>query len=199
MTADNTYSDFMLDIETTGTDPVATAILQIAIVPFNVDTGEVCPQFFNRSLRIPPRRYWDEETRTWWGKKKDVYAAIVARSEDPALVMRECVRYVEDRTDQSTGARLWGKPISFDGAFFESYCKQFGVDNPFPYSNVVDMRTFIRAKLGTWDIRAWERERPLVGVAHNALYDALHQVKLVLDAAYLAAMQPQADEFSRLT
>ena len=179
------FLDFMLDIETTGTDPAHTAILQIGAVAFNIESKEVSHAFFNQSMWIPPSRRWDEDTRVWWGKHQAVLQNIRAKARDPSQVMQEFQDWVLSfRTEgQTEGFRLWAKPISFDAPFIDSYFKEFGVQNPFHYTDVVDMRTFLRTRLGTWDVRSWEADRKMTGSAHNALMDALHQVKLVMEVA----------------
>ena len=64
------YSDVMLDIETTGTQPDRAAIIQIGAVKFNLETGAVSNHFFNRSMELPPWRAWSEDTRSWWMQQK---------------------------------------------------------------------------------------------------------------------------------
>ena len=78
-----TFPDIMVDLETTGTSPDETAIIQIAAVRFNLQTGEVDPNVFDMCLSIPPRRYWDEGTRAWWSKMPDVLMDIWQRQRPP--------------------------------------------------------------------------------------------------------------------
>lgn len=52
------YPDVMVDLETTGTSPDETAIIQISAVRFNLLTAEVDPNVFDMCLTMPPGRYW---------------------------------------------------------------------------------------------------------------------------------------------
>lgn len=178
------FPDLMLDIETTGTDPSHSAILQIGAVFFNVETGQLDPTgMFNRSLVMPPNRFWDEDTRDWWMKRQHVLAEIRSRAEPVKKVLEDFASFVTERQMAlpNGGVRVWGKPVSFDFPFIENYFRSFDVISPFDFRSVVDMRTFIRAKLGTFDIKDFEASVPFTGTAHNALMDSLHQVKTVLE------------------
>lgn len=177
------YPDVMVDIETTGTDPSHSGILQIAAVAFNVDTGQVCPDIFNMSLSVPPGRFWDEGTREFWSKHKEVLAKIRASAQPPAYVMSTLREWVLRNAGRE--ARLWGKPISFEAPLLESYFRQFELTNPFGFRLVRDQRTWVASKLGPeTDVFAWEKSRPMIGAAHDAVFDTLHQVKLVLEATH---------------
>ncbi len=46
--------DYMIDVETTGTNPEENALIQIACVRFNRHTKEIDPKFFDRALQVPP-------------------------------------------------------------------------------------------------------------------------------------------------
>lgn len=177
------FPDFMLDIETTGTDPSHSGILQIACVAFNIETKEVDPVTFNRSLVLPNNRFWDEDTRHWWAKRADTLRTIQANAVDAKTVLEELQQFVTSRM-LVTGnvGRPWAKPISFDMPMIESYYRQFDVISPFSFRDVVDMRTYIRTKLGTWDIGAWEKSQPSPAGAHNALVDCFYQLKMVFNA-----------------
>lgn len=179
------FVDVMVDLETTGTDPSHTAILQLAAVAFNVETGDVSPALFNASLHMASTRRWDEDTRSWWSKRPMVLQSIRAKARPPAEVMQEFQDWVLKLLQTNNGeVRLWGKPISFEAPFLDSYFKEFGIHNPFNFRTHVDMRTYIRTRLDSWDISGWEADRKMQGIAHDALNDALHQVKLVLEATH---------------
>ena len=170
------YTDVMVDLETTGLSKDHSAIIQIAAVRFNLETHDVDHNFFDKCLMIPPGRTWDENTRHWWIKdKSDILMSIYERMADPAAVITEFF-------DWSGGVvgpyRFWAKPISFDFPFLESYFTQFGL--PMPYSHRVgrDLRSFIAGCNPTFN----ENTVPFEGTAHNALYDTLHQIRLLFAA-----------------
>lgn len=179
------YPDLMVDVETTSTDPVNGAILQIAAVRFNYETLEVGPTF-NMSLTIPYGRFWDEETRGWWMKKLDVYNDIVERSQPADEVMTAFSQWCYDTSPAlAIEQRFWAKPISFDWPFISSYCKQFGLSIPFRYRYAVDMNSFFRGLANNPGLDSLDRQLPFDGDAHNALDDCFHQIKVVFMARSL--------------
>lgn len=173
------YPDCMIDLETTGTQPETTNIIQIAAVRFNLETGEIDPKFFNRCLYPSPNRFWDEGTRDWWATMPDVLAGIYARMEPPARVMRDFVRWAE------AGGALWAKPTSFEFPFLQSYCREFELTLPFHFRFTMDQNTFIRARHFPAKPPAYEKEIEFIGDQHDAMADVFHQIKVV-HAAYEA-------------
>lgn len=170
------FYDYMIDIETTGTEPDVSGIIQIAAVKFNIKTQEIdTTSFFDRCLRLPPKRYWDEDTRGWWfGKNRAVYQSLVPRMEDPAVVMKDFHAWILKDSDTEEPRRLWGKPTAFDAAFIESYMKQFQLMNPFHFRYQMDVNTYIRGLAN--DPLAQLEYRDFQGPAHNAIFDSLHQI-----------------------
>ena len=59
------FEDFMVDIETTGFRPDKNAILQIGVVPFNLETQEVSDEQLDLVLAVPGWREWDPGTWAW--------------------------------------------------------------------------------------------------------------------------------------
>lgn len=175
----NHFTDVMVDIETTGTQPNRSAMIQLAAVKFNLETQEVSNNFFDRSLEIPAWRSWDEDTRTWWNKQPDVLKSIMAKSEDPGLVMRDFA----DWAIQVGGpnVRFWAKPTTFDYMFVSSYLKDFKQPNPYDFRQATDLNSYLRGLYhanGHSDIDR-TGEPALQGVAHDAIYDTLHQIKVL--------------------
>lgn len=177
------YPDVMVDIETTGTQPDQTAIIQLAAVRFNLETKEVDPKVFDMAMRMPPTRYWDESTREWWSKMPTVLDGIWSRMQDPKAVMQAFSDWVVRANP--TEHRLWAKPISFEWPFLQGYFREFEVMNPFHFRTSNDLNTFIRARHFPEAPPNYEKTLPFQGDEHNALHDVLHQIK-VLFAAYEA-------------
>jgi DNA polymerase III alpha subunit (gram-positive type) len=167
------FTDVMVDIETTSLSPDFGAIIQIGAVKFDPATHEVSHEFFDKALEIPPNRYWSESTREWWlTQKREVLMDILNRGRPPRDVMSEFVAWV------GGPCTFWSKPLSFDSPFIASYLREFGIMNPFPYWQAMDLRSFIRG-MGT-DFN--EKSVPFEGDAHNALADALHQLRILYAA-----------------
>lgn len=172
------YPDVMLDLETTGTRPETTNIIQIAAVRFNLQTREVDPDFFDRCLLPIPARFWAEDTRKWWSTMPDTLNGIWARME-PAQ------RVLEDFQGWTKGEQLtvWAKPSHFEFPFLSSYFNDLGVLMPFDFRNVNDQNSWIRGRFFPAIPPKFERDLPFVGTPHNALHDVLHQIKVVFAAA----------------
>lgn len=170
------YPDLMVDLETTGTQPEHTNIIQIAAVRFNLETGEVDDNFFDQCLRPLPTRYWDESTRQWWSKMPEVFDGIWRRMRDPMVVMNEFREFAAD------GPRLWAKPVSFEFPFLSSYFREAGLLNPFDFRRAIDLRSFIHGRYFPLPAPNIEKEIPFIGDEHNALFDTLHQVAVAIEA-----------------
>ena len=135
------YKDVMVDIETTGTQPNRSAMIQLAAVKFNLDDFSVSPNFFNRSLTMPAWRSWDEDTREWWSKMPDVFSSIMAKAEDPGIVMRD---FADWSIQPGQGLRFWAKPTTFDFMFVTSYLKDFKQPVPFDFREATDLNSYLR-------------------------------------------------------
>lgn len=167
------FNNVMVDLETTGTQPEHAAILQIAAIKFDVETTEVKRQTFDRKLWIAPGRYWDPETMEWWSRQKpEILHSILSAAEDPVVVLQDFREWVLD--DLNGPAILWAKPSHFEYPFIESYFKQHNIQNPFHFRNVVDLRSFFKGRNVYED-----PDVPFVGDAHNALFDAFHQLRML--------------------
>lgn len=175
------YPDYMIDIETTGTKPENSAIIQIAAVRFNLAEGTVdATDMFDRCLAVAPYRFWDEDTRQFWqGKNLKVYRQICSRMEDPKEVL-DAFRTWATKVPSQTPIRFWGKPTSFDYSFLQSYFRQFGLHFPFHYRFARDMNSFLAGMVGEAEHR--ELDVDFAGDAHNALHDVLHQIKVLFRA-----------------
>lgn len=174
--------DVMTDLETTGTDPSHAAIIQIAAVRFDYDTGQIGDAFC-ASLHVPPTRFWDESTRAWWMKQGETYDRIVSQAVDPEYVFKAFRDWcIAGATLQSQ--RLWAKPISFEWPFLQSYARQYNVELPFHYRNAVDLNSFTRGLSRQISDEPFGYDLPMEGDAHNALDDVFHQIKIALLARH---------------
>jgi hypothetical protein len=168
--------DVMVDTETTGTMPDRHALLQIAAVPFNLQTGEIYHQnMFNRCLMLPPFRSWSESTRGWWASQNlETYNSIMARAEEPEVVIKAFAEW----SMPANSMRFWSKPSHFDYTFVSSYFNDYGILNhPYHYRNATDMNSWIRARYFPDPVPDPQIE--LQGAAHDAIYDAIHQIQVL--------------------
>ena len=137
------YPDIMCDIETTGTDPSRTAMIQLAAVRFNIVEGTVdTSSFFKQNLAIPPGRFWDEGTRKWWSKMPTLRDSILNNCRPAKVVMEEFQAWVVKGFVGDQPTRFWSKPQSFDWPFVSSYFEQYEMANPMSFREAVDMRSY---------------------------------------------------------
>jgi len=172
-------NDIMVDIETTGTDMSRNAIIQIAGVRFDYETGTLdTDNMFNRCLAIPGWRTWDLGTHQWWQKQGDVLKNIMSRAEDPRTVLIDFARWVNLSGDSP---RLWAKPSHFEFPFISSYYSDFELPIPFGYRETVDLNSFMRGRFNSPGKDAFDKEIPMDGPAHDAIYDTIHQIAYALE------------------
>lgn len=170
------FYNFMTDIETTSTSPDFGGILQIACVPFDLQSREISHDMFNFSMWLPTHRFWDESTRSWWmSQNQEVYAKITEKALDPTETMRSFSEWVTGIAGIMP-PMFWAKPITFDYPFCSSYFKQLGINNPFHYRNARDVNTFIEARTQRPINETWDKVQAK-GDKHNALHDCIFQVE----------------------
>lgn len=175
----------MVDLETTGTNAEKNAIIQIAAVKFDYDTGQVSDDFFNRCLRVHPGREWDLGTRQWWQKQGDVLRTIEERAEDPATVVHDFYQWLlkdwpKGRSERSEGLQFWSKPTHFDHVFVSSYFAMFGYDMPCGFRYARDVNSFMAGLAGNPAHPNMADQIEMDGPAHDALFDVIHQIKVLL-------------------
>jgi oligoribonuclease (3'-5' exoribonuclease) len=162
----------MVDIETTGTDPAHSAIIQIAAVAFNLKEKTIDHDFFNECLAIPSTRFWDESTRDWWlNTNEPLLLKLLQQGQLADDVMFKFISWVGAKGR----VRLAAKPVSFESPFLESYCRMVNLPNPFRYYESLDVNSYIEAK-GHVRKEFWDN-LPFEGEKHDAIFDVLHQIK----------------------
>ena len=171
------YPDVMVDVETTGLTPHACALIQIGAVPFNYHTGEIdTTNMFKISLTMPRNRYWTDDTqRFWMVDNAEVYSQIMNEAQPCEAAFRRFHQWACDLGD----VRFWSKGM-LDWNMIESYCKSYNLDMPFNFRQVKDMRSFVAGLYGEAEYREPEVEK--VGNHHDALHDALTQLRIVFKA-----------------
>lgn len=169
-----TYKNIMLDIETTGTDPSHTAIIQIAAVAFDLENQDLCLNMFDECLMPPNTLFWDEGTRDFWSEHPDVLQGIWNRMRDPRTVLTEFNAWVGEVTDGETPV-LWAKPSHFEWPFIEQAYRRYDLAKPFHYREVNDLNSWCRAR----GLPKLSYEIDVQGDAHNAINDVLHQIQVL--------------------
>ncbi len=172
-------NDLMIDLETMDNLPSA-AIVSIGVAQCNLITGETGETFYRvvdlegqqeKGLTISP------STIYWWMKQND--SARRALSQDQKITLEDMCDAFQKFFNYINGNgnfRLWGNGASFDNAIIRHAFGKLNKDFPIPFWNDRDMRTIV----GFYprQLQAdWKRENFRKGTHHNALDDALYQIK----------------------
>lgn len=176
----DTVTDLMFDGETTGLRPDRHGLIQISILPFNLNHGCIWPDYaFNQCMYPLPNREWSLSTYNWWNDPKqiDVYRSIVARSQPAAQVLYGLNEWLKPVLP--TVSRIWGlRP--FDWQFLDSHFADVGLKNPMKYYFFREVATAAEVWAGDHDRAQELRPKKVDGHAHDALNDCVMQAEWLM-------------------
>ncbi len=173
------YTDLMIDIETLGRTP-GCAVIQIAAVPFNINTGQTSSNVFKMSINLDGQLKsgkgftYCPNTYKWWQKENAKLFRELSKSNNHYVTVgSEFQKYFRNLKD-SQNIRIWGNSNRFDLGIIEGwYQKSIGPKFQ-PFWN-------------TWlerDVRTLSSLKPsikanlkFIGTKHNAIDDCKHQIK----------------------
>jgi len=177
-------NNIMIDIETLGKKR-GCPVLSIAAVLFDPQSGNTGEIFYERMSIDAALSYGMPEISTleWWGKQ-----SAEARNEDfsgtrhPSDVATELRVFIDRNCDRD--CIPWGNGSVFDITILEGWfervnpLKDANDEDIYPWKfwNIADLRTLVRLS----GLNA--KSIPFTGEKHNALADALHQVKIAYAA-----------------
>lgn len=181
-------NDISFDCESLGVDTDAP-IISIGAVAFDRTTGKLGQTFYKEigiDSAIKAGRV-RADTLRWWINQSPQARMLLSKpdSEKPSLatVLLEFTTWA--RGVGKGVPRVWAKGPAEDVAWLRTALRNgsHGLSEPWGYNNVRDVRTIIElaAELAGFD----QRSVGDVGVAHNALDDAIYQANCV-SAAYAA-------------
>lgn len=159
----NPYPDLMVDIETVSTRPNA-AILSIAAIPFNKDTGQYSNEQFYVEIGedlYPSDFHVDPKTIAWWDKQP---IPRPTGNETPDGPLRRFQSYLLIQRP----IYIWANSPSFDLVILKEAFRFYEIEWPHEFWNERDVRT-LRALGNT----------PKFKPTHNALQDCLLQIHAV--------------------
>lgn len=177
------HDAIMVDIETAGTKP-GCVVLTIGAAVFVPQTGEVKSTFYEKiSFKESVLRGLCVEPDTWaWWQKQDEAARVEAFSgtknlAEVALAFDQWV-FTHKRVKD-----FWCQGMNFDYPIWEEAFKRGSMGRfPVPYNAKRDTRTvYTVAGLDTALISR-------AGTYHNALDDALHQIRCVHESYRLLGL-----------
>lgn len=164
------YSNVMIDLETMGKGPNA-AIIAIGAVAFDIDTGEIGPEFYQPvSLESAVREggVIDADTVMWWMQQSDEARAEFSKIK---IDINDALMSLDDWFAMETNGDVfvWGNGAPFDNVILRSAFERSDLPPPWKWWNDRCYRT----------IKALHPHIALerIGTHHNALDDARSQAQ----------------------
>ena len=161
-----------IDLETMGTEP-GCPILSIGAVYFDPETGEMGDHFYkaislesSMELGMKP----SASTIMWWMQQSEE-----ARNEFVHKICYPAEKVLREFREFASGSTPWGNGATFDIGLLEAAFSMIGLPPTWKFWAIRDLRTLVELTRGE-DLRAL----PFGGEKHNALYDAIHQAKMVI-------------------
>jgi hypothetical protein len=164
--------DVMLDLETFGNGKQA-CVVQIGACYFDRETGEI-GQTFARNVDAKSSVDFggviDADTIYWWlSQSREAQASILL---EPRSHVVDAFNALNDFLGNAK--TIWSH-ATFDFVILAETLKLLGIKPNFRYTAARDIRTLVDLAKITID------KTPRVGVHHNGLADAIHQVKYCVE------------------
>ncbi len=172
----------MIDIETLGVKHTAP-VLTIAAVFFEpYGDGPATPveasQFhwvLNRRDQMAGGALIEVETLEWWLNQGEE-ARKAAFAIPPDTPLTEQLQEIQGILAHPEVEKVWANSPSFDLVILRSLFERTGVGFPYMFWEEMDVRTVRNLLIAMPSLEEWPA---FEGDQHNALHDALYQVKLV--------------------
>jgi len=188
--------DLMIDLETLGTN-VDAPVISIGAVYFDIESRSMGNTFYE-TLDVADQidtkiRFADSSTIKWWMSQADAAKNVFKEGSNPSKVVMSAFRQwimlnskAGKTSKQTTKCIPWGNGSGFDITLMETMFKDYDVQCPWMFWNVMDLRTF-RRFIGKG--RKVEKH----GVDHNAMFDAKSQVIYMFECTDIAEGKPVGD------
>jgi DNA polymerase elongation subunit (family B) len=159
----------MVDLETLATTADAV-ILSIGAVGFEMN-GDIDKEGFYASVSVDSNlelgRKISESTLIWWMGQSEAARKVYT---EPKHTLRVALEMFQEWILNAHGdVMIWSNGASFDIPMLEHAFKQVDMPPPWKHFNTRCVRTFTKLP------GAEKLVRPQLGVAHNALADAMNQ------------------------
>jgi hypothetical protein len=165
----------MLDLETWGTAP-GSALRSIGAVFFDLDgkTGETFYRNIDKASCLDAGLTIDPSTVSWWSRQS---AAAQRALEVDQMPLRNVVFDFHSWAAKAGRIRVWSQGAAFDTVLWDFAARAAGYPSvPWKFWDTRDTRT-------VYDLFGFDaRDLPRDGTYHNALDDAVYQVKCVAAA-----------------
>lgn len=171
----------MIDLETMDNKPTA-AITAIGAVLFNPETGEMGETFYRRVSLASSVDYgctMGADTVLWWLRQPSEARSELLSDESHSLdtAIEDLYYFINNLADVEK-LQVWGNGSAFDNVILRHAAIKVGLRYPmWNFWNDRDVRTIVQLSktlgLNVSNIIKFE------GTKHHALYDAIHQAKIV--------------------
>lgn len=195
--------DVIIDIETLGTDVDAKVIAvgAVALVNGGLREKRLSDGMYETwrsqhmlhqltsSMGANSRRSVTNATIDWWAAQPEALRDFhsTPESSDLTYALKELSGWCQGLADNyDTDIRPWGNGSVFDVSILEHAFKQCGLDIPWQFWNIRDVRTLIEAA------GINKKDFEFQGTQHYALDDAYHEARLV--SAAMTKLRGIADE-----
>jgi len=162
------------DIEADGPIPGPHSMLSFASAAYTADKKLVGT--FTANLETLPEAQPHPDTKAWWDKNPEAWAACRQDLKDPAITMKEYIEWLK----QLPGKPVFvGYPAAYDFMFVYWYLIKFAGESPFSHS-ALDIKTYAMAVLKKDYRESTKRSMPKrwfdkLPHTHVALDDAIEQ------------------------
>ncbi len=167
--------DVVVDLETLGTDPKNSPVIQIGAVAV-LDT-KIEDSFYSLSCGVVNFKDADVRTVEWWlqtnpHKLAEILASGNNRTEEDLIC-----RFMDWLTDLNSeyDVFLWGKGPEFDNSFLKAKCEKYNLHWDLSFRNDRCIRT-----IGDFHTAFHLKEPIEMGEAHDAYNDALYEAQMLI-------------------
>lgn len=169
-------NDIMVDLETLDTEPTAV-VISLGACLFDIEK-KIIPSTFYMAAEVQEQmdrgRTISADTIKWWmGQNNAAQHVFKEKAKPMAEVLKTFVFWL-NTVGGKKDRLVWGNGSTFDISMLENLFKMYGMERPWNYNGIMDLRTFKRF-VGRGD----KIPQPLIH--HNALEDAKTQAQYVID------------------
>lgn len=177
-------TDIMIDLETLSTKPNGV-ILSIGAVAFNCRVEEEKNREYFHEIG-GKKEIWEEQvlfgrhkckdTVAWW-KNQSPEAKTIFKTATIESTLEMLEKFTEFVKRQHPQAFIWSNGANFDGVMLRSLYETYDLECPWKFWQESCFRTYRNHMALVIDNDKWTFE----GVQHDALADAKHQTKILVD------------------
>lgn len=166
-------TEIMVDLETFGVDPDCV-VVAIGAVAFgrHADPGIHGPTYYavlNTAGQQERGRKFRSDTVSWWLHQDTAARLAIA---NPTHATYDALREFTDFILQFDKPTIWGNGAAFDNVILKSLFKSYGLEAPWSHRQDRCYRTFVAEA-------SFKDDLTRHGTYHNALDDALHQMRVM--------------------